>query len=111
MNTTNGIVISILITAFILLFPQLSLADGFDGADLLEWSQDSQRFYIEASASMAGVIVAQSDPDLARCIDEWHAREHAMQYAETLKSIRSYPTYHPQGVLFAILRQACPGPW
>lgn len=111
MNTTNRISISILTVIFIALYPQIGLADGFDGTDLLEWSQDSQRFYLEASASMAGVIVAQNDPDQARCIDDWHAREHAMQYEETLKSIRSYPTYHPQGVLFAILRKACPGPW
>lgn len=111
MITINRIEISILTAVFILVYPQFGLADDFDGSDLLGWSQDSQRFYIEASASMAGVIVAQSDPDQARCIDDWHAREHSMQYAETLKSIRSYPTYHPQGVLFAILRKACPGPW
>ena len=91
----------------LVLFPQKTEADGFDGAALLKWSPDNQKFYFQTSVSMAGVIVAQNDQAVARCLDEWGERQHERRYEAILKAIREYPTYHPQGVILALLRKAC----
>ena len=83
------------------------LAEGFSGSDLLAWTPGNQRFYLQTSVGMAGVIAAQGDSAQARCIDEWHERQHGNEYEKVLKAVRTYPTYHPQGVILALLRKAC----
>ena len=98
---------AIMVASNTIIYPHISLADGFNGSDLLEWSQKNQQFYFEVSVSMAGVIAAQSQREQAQCIDEWHAGQHERQYEEILEAIRTHPTFHPQGVIFAVLRKAC----
>ena len=82
-------------------------AQGFSGTDLLAWSPENQGFYFETSVTMAGVIVAQKNRELARCLDDWNQRQHEKKYKKILEAIRTYPTYHPQGVILAVLRKAC----
>lgn len=103
----NRLATAIFIVAATLFYPQDSSADGFNGTLLLEWSPGNQRFYFQTSVSMAGVIVAQKDREVARCLDEWGEQQHQRKYEAILKAIREYPTYHPQGVILALLRKAC----
>lgn len=98
---------AILVAMSIWIYPQITVAEGFSGADLLEWGPKNQRFYFQVSVSMAGVIAAQRDPEQAGCISRWHDEQRAKDYSPLLATVRKYPTYHPQGVIFGYLSKAC----
>ena len=82
-------------------------AEGFTGADLLEWNRKNQRFYFETSITMAGVIASQNSLEQARCIDRWHLGQEEKQHSAILNAIRTYPSYHPQATILAVLQNAC----
>ena len=82
-------------------------AETFTGAEVLEWSPQGQTSYFQTSIGMAGIIAAQVNRDHARCIDNWHAAQRGQNYPAILEAIRTYPAYHPQGVVLAVLQKAC----
>ena len=74
---------------------------------MLEWNRKSRNFYLETSVTMAGVVAAQSQKTAATCIGEWHVEEHKKGYPAILETLRTYPAYHPQAAVLAVLRKAC----
>ena len=82
-------------------------AEGFTGADLLEWNRENQRFYFETSITMAGAVASQNSLEQARCIDRWHLGEEEKRHSAILNAIRTYPSYHPQATILAVLQNAC----
>lgn len=88
-------------------YPQISVAETFKGSEFLTWKPDNRRFYIETSVNMAGVIAAQGNKMHSKCIDTWRAQQGKGGYREVLSAMRKFPTYHPQGIIFALLRKAC----
>ena len=89
------------------MYPQEIHAEGLIANELLNWTPQNQRFYIQTSITMAGVIASQSDKEKARCIDGWHQRQSEQQYASVVDAFRQYPAYHPQGVILAFVQKAC----
>lgn len=93
-----------------MIYPQISLAEGFTGEDFAAWPTVSQDSYIQSSVMMAGVIGAQVKPEISRCIDGWYFADEATK-AERNDSIRQviagYETYHPSGVILALIQQDC----
>lgn len=90
--------------------PQISLAEGFTGADFLAWPQDQQNSYIQVSIAMAGVVATQTKPETAACIDTWYAPDTDLKEernAAIRDTIGKYASYHPSGVIFAVLQDAC----
>lgn len=98
---------SILIAGLVLGYAQQSWGETFTGEKFLAWKTDSQSFYLNASINMAGVIAAQKDGPMARCVDAWHIEQRNSQYQSVISHIRQNSSYHPQGVLFALLRREC----
>lgn len=93
-----------------IIYPQKSAADGLTGRDFAAWSEASQESYIQTSVTMAGVVFAQTEPDVSACIDQWYFPEGVRpeRNAEIGRTIGAYPDYHPSGTLLAVLLQACP---
>lgn len=92
------------------IYPQKLSAEGFTGADFGNWSETSKDGYIQASIMMAGVIGAQTQPEISRCIDAWYFQTEdskSKQNAVIRQTISTYPNYHPSGVILAIVQEAC----
>ena len=91
--------------------PQESAADGFTGADFARWSTDSQDSYIQTSMTMAGVVFARTEPQVATCINDWYFSGDRLQARnEKIRgTIIRYLDHHPAGVILAMILQECPG--
>lgn len=84
-----------------------SFADGLTAADVLNWPTDSQGFFLSTAVGMAGVIATQNDPAKAECLDEWYFADRSSANQEILAAMRRFPTYHPNGVLMAVIEKRC----
>jgi len=82
-------------------------AETFTSAQFLEWPQESQRFYFRAAIGMAGVIVRQNDISQADCIDTWYFADEAAAEMHVRSIMKTYPSYHPLGILVAVLEKRC----
>lgn len=98
-----GLMVMVIISTIVMSVP----ARAFTGEEFLKWNTENQRFYFETSVTMAGVIVAQRNREVAGCLDDWLEAQSQDDYPNLLEAIRTYPTYHPQGVILAVLRKAC----
>lgn len=109
MNSIAVRVGAILIVAGLGFYPQNSLADAFTGKDFSKWSETGQDSFIQASVTMAGVVLTRTQPDKARCIDGWYGGDDkkAERNASIRKTIADYGDYHPSGTILAIIEQAC----
>lgn len=91
-------------------YPQPSGAQGFTGAEFATWSEASQDGYIQTSVTMAAVIAAQVNGEVAGCLDAWYAPGQPVQ-SERNALIRSFiaehADFHPSGVILAVLQDAC----
>lgn len=99
--------VAILAVAF---YPQNAHADGFTSAEFIRWPEASQDAYIHNSIGMSGVIASQSRQDISRCIDQWYFADKATQNrrnAEIKQVMQANPTFHPQGVLLAVIQKEC----
>lgn len=59
---------------------------------------------------MTGIIATQGRQDIASCLDDWYSSDEATQKKRhdfIIKIISENPTYHPQGVILAVLEKQC----
>lgn len=82
-------------------------AETFTSAQFLEWPAESQRFYFRTAIGMAGVIVRQNSKTQADCIDKWYFADEAGAEAHVRSVMKTYPAYHPLGVLVAVIEKRC----
>lgn len=107
MLTAKQGLIAISLTALALVYPQLSSAETFTSKEFLTWKPEHRIAYFRNSISMTGVIATQFDSGKARCIDEWHARQDRAGHPILLEAARTYPDYHPQGIVLWVLQKEC----
>ena len=91
-------------------YPQIAFADRFTGADFLKWERASQNSLITYSITMTGIVATQGRQDIATCIDDWYPLDPDIKRRRQeliRKTIRENPSYHPQGVILAILQKQC----
>lgn len=101
-----AIVTAVILTAF----PQISSAEKFTGEKFLKWPRKSQDSLIQNSITMIAIVAAQTQKDIARCIDSWYVVDEAIKqqrHGYILDIIKENPSYHPQGVILAILQKRC----
>ena len=91
------------------IYPQISLADGFTGAEFTNWEVASQDSYIQTSITMAGVVLSQLQPEKSNCIDDWYLGEGKKEARNTYirETVSQFGEYHPSGTILAILVEAC----
>lgn len=94
-------------TILVLALSGPAFADGLTAADVLGWPGDSQSFFLSTAIGMAGVIATQNDPAKARCLDEWYFADRVGANQEILDAMGRFPTYHPHGVLMAVIEKRC----
>ncbi len=85
-------------------------AEEFTGEQFLNWPRESQDSLIQNSITMTAIIATQGREDIARCIDEWYPLDESiikMRHDHILKIIGENPTYHPQGVILAVIQKQC----
>ncbi|MEM6890782.1 MAG: hypothetical protein AAGA74_16210 [Pseudomonadota bacterium] len=89
--------------------PQVSAAEGFTGVEFNAWETSAQDSYIQTSMTMVGVVLAQLQPDKARCINDWYFADGQSSARNSFirKTIASYQDYHPSGVILAIVAEEC----
>ena len=86
------------------------MANGFTGADFATWEMRAQDSFIQTSITMAGVVATQTKPEVARCLDDWYRPDTELKDRrndEVRTIIMGNPTYHPSGVIMAVLVKAC----
>ena len=89
-------------------YPQDSKADGFTGKDFASWTEAGQDSFIQASVTMAGVVLSRVEPAKARCVDAWYSNENKSQRNASVRDIiKAYGDYHPSGTILAIIEQEC----
>ena len=65
---------------------------------------------MQTSVSMAGVIAAQTKPEIARCIDGWYfVNDDAVDQrnAEIIGLISENAGFHPSAVILAAIQREC----
>lgn len=90
-----------------LFHPQVSQAETFKASELLEWPVESQSFYFRTSIGMAGLIARRNNAAQGECIDRWYFTDQNRSDASIRATMAKVPTYHPTGVLLAMLEKAC----
>ena len=96
-----------------LIYPQLSWAEGFTGAEFLTWSEVDQRGYISAQLVMASTIAARSQTDMPNCIASSFFDQSGMSasgFQSILATVAEYAEFHPSSVLVVVIENAC-GPF
>ncbi|UWQ73602.1 hypothetical protein [Leisingera sp. M658] len=94
------------------LCPQLSAANGFTSADVLQWEQSAQDSMFQTSIGMLAVVASQMDDkaQLAECIDDWYFADPSAKPARNgaiREAMEKFPDYHPQIILFAVVEKEC----
>ena len=59
---------------------------------------------------MVGIVAAQDRKEISHCIDDWYSGDEAIQRQRTgyiLDIIKQHPTFHPQGVILAVVQERC----
>lgn len=104
-----GLGLAIGVVALALIYPQSSYADGFTGEVFATWSTPSQDSYIQSSMTMAGVVLTQTDPSAAECLNTWYAAGSALaERNDTIRdTIIAYGEAHPAGVMMALILKEC----
>ncbi len=89
------------------LFQQAAYAEAFKGSDFLTWKRDSQEFYIRTSVGMAGLIVGRYNEAQGKCLEDWYYGDESSANNQILDVMRQYSTYHPRGVIAAVMEKRC----
>jgi len=76
-------------------------------AEFLDYPARSQTSFINASVLIAGLIADQNAPKQARCLDAWSAEQVKAGYPDVLNAMRRFPSYHPSGVVLAVMQKQC----
>lgn len=90
--------------------PQISVAQGFTGAEFLEWSEESQSAYIQNAVTIASLISSRLDASHANCVSVWYFGESGIEThrkSDVIQSITEYLEYRPDAVLLAMIEKAC----
>lgn len=93
-----------------LTYPQAQSAEEFNSDQVLAWSAESQKTFIQTSLVMISVIAAQSEGSQAGCINDWYFKgsdTKAKRNAQILSAMERFPGYHPSGVILAVVQKAC----
>lgn len=96
--------------ATLLIYPQISKANGFTAADVLTWSKDQQDWYFQVSVGMAYGVATRNATDHADCIDGWYyaSGEKRDEAHEAIReAMTDYSTYNPVTVLIAVIEREC----
>lgn len=89
------------------MFTMPAYAEEFTGASLLAWEEKQQDWYFQTSVTMASFIAAQNQDSLAQCIDKWYFEETATKNVEIRQKLTAFSTYHPSGIILAVIEKAC----
>lgn len=90
-----------------LIYPQVSIAEMFTSEEFLTWSREGQGHYFRTAIGMAGLIARQNDEAQGDCIDNWYFNDQDRAHDRITSVMRQYPSYHPRGVILAMIEKAC----
>lgn len=79
-------------------------------ADFLKWEPGQQEAFFQATISMTGVIASQSNPEIARCLDQWYFvddQTRQKRNQEILKLMPQFETFIPTAVILAVINDVC----
>lgn len=88
-------------------YPQSSFAEIFKSAEFLKWPAKSQSFYFRTSIGMAGLVARRNNKVQGDCIDNWYFYAEKKAHAHIIDVMRKHPSYHPRGVILAVLEKQC----
>ena len=90
-----------------LLLSPVAYAEKFTSGEFLTWERENQDFYINTSVGMAGLIATRNDESQGDCLSEWYFSDEGAANEHVLSVMRTYPDYHPRGVILAIIEKQC----
>ncbi|MEM9128192.1 MAG: hypothetical protein AAGA97_00465 [Pseudomonadota bacterium] len=94
---------------FMAFYPQAGNAETTT-ADFLEWDERAQASFFEISISMAGIIAAQTQPEIAECLNDWYYAEGNLpskRHAEMIELMPQYAEHDPTVVVLAYIEGVC----
>ncbi|MEM7211420.1 MAG: hypothetical protein AAF479_05900 [Pseudomonadota bacterium] len=100
---------TIALLAGISFYPQLSWANGFTGSKFGELEPAQQRIFMQDAMMMAVVVLTQTRPQVARCVNDWYFKgeKRSERNAEIRSYISKHETVHPAGVVMAVIVKVC----
>lgn len=101
------VISAIFIATMLPIYPQVSRAESFTSDEFLTWNRQNQGFYFRTSIGMAGLIAGFNNKEQGHCIDRWYFNDTGNAEAKLLDAMRRFPSYHPRGVIVAVLQKAC----
>lgn len=109
MNSMQRYTWAITALALASIYPQETSAGGFTGTEFTTWKVESQDSYIQTSMTMAGVVLTQTHPDTARCLNDWYfAGENLQKRNRAIRqAITAHEAAHPAGVMMALILKEC----
>ena len=91
--------------------PQVSSAEEFTGEIVLGWSEEAQDHFLATSITMTSIVVGRTGRhgDLESCMTDWYTEKDVRQerHIYIRKKLEAYPSYHPQGIILAVIEEAC----
>lgn len=101
-----------IIVALIAIYPHHTLSEEFTSAHVLNWSDEQQDGYFQASVTMIGIVATQvkGREHIADCIDGWFGGGDASQPKRSARIrdvMKGLPDYHPQAVILAVIEKEC----
>ncbi len=96
----------------LLAFPQISMAQEFTSADVLEWNEESQNSLFLTSVGMIGIVATQTKRhgQIVECLNEWYwidGEVDAERNDEIRKFMQLFPEIHPQAIILAVIEKEC----
>lgn len=98
---------AVLAASLTLFFTGSATAQEFKSSEFLTWNRDNQEFYIRTSMGMAGLIAGRNVESQGKCLDDWYFGNQDKANNEVLATMRRFPSYHPRGVIAAIMEKKC----
>ncbi|MEM8554559.1 MAG: hypothetical protein AAGF71_06985 [Pseudomonadota bacterium] len=92
-------------------YPQLSAAQEFTAAEVLEWDAAAQSGLIQNSISMIAILAAQKGDsgEYAKCVGDWYGVPQTIpnRIEAIVNFWEQYGDYHPQAVILALVEDEC----
>lgn len=93
-------------------YPQLIAAEGFTGADVLEWTDSQRASLIDTSLAMLSVVAARSEQTrpITGCLFEWYwssEDQKAAAVLEITEAFQRFGEHDPQAIILVLVERQC----
>lgn len=103
-------VASVMVFSAIPSYAQSSSEPSKQMTQFLSFDRSAQDGFMGNGIMMIATIAAQTEPEIAKCIDEWYSQSEsvsAKRHDEILNVMQTYRQYTPAAIVLAVVEKNC----